>query len=539
VIVLAAVPATFFAAWALGAPSFGWRHITHLKAAIAVAGALLLAWDWSLHRAGRAQAFARTRDGLLLALALLAGLSWWNLGLFHRGHYVHEWDTYHYYMGAKYFPELGYLRLYHCTVVADAQEGHLDATGTRTTRDLENNRVVSAEALAADAERCTRHFAPARWAEFKRDLAWFRAFIGPRRWPEAQRDHGFNATPVWLMLGHLLASTGPVSSSQMLALTAIDAGLLLAMWAAAWWGFGWRATGVAVLYWGTNYPAFWGWTGGGYLRQDWLFLCVLGLALLRRGFPGSAGAALAAAGLLRVFPWAIVGGLALGMCWQIWERRSLSSLAPYRRFAVGFALAVVALVPAASATNGGWGVWPAFVANSAKHASTPAVNNVGLPSLISYDHDRRVGRLAAHGLEDDAFRIWRENRARVFSERRPLFLVAVAVLIAVLAFAVRRQPDWIAAILGVSLMPLVADLACYYYALFLVFGFLALDHRGVGVALVALAAATWFVSFEWSSETRFAAISAAVLGFVIAVNACMWRLRQPASPPPPDRAPTP
>ncbi len=509
---------------ALAAPAVAWRHLGTVKAAVAVAGTMLLAAGWALDRAGRGHVAARTRDGLLLSLGLLAGLCWWNLGLFHRDHYVHEWDTYHYYMGAKYFSEVGYARLYRCTVVADAQDGYFDPGRERTARDLETNRLVSAGELAAEPERCTAHFSPERWAAFKRDLALFRAQLGPRRWPDAQRDHGFNATPVWLMLGRGLASTGPVSRPRMLALALIDPGLLLGMWAVAWWGFGWRATSIALLYWGTNHPAFWGWTGGAFLRQDWLLFTVFGVALLRRGQAGAAGAAIGVAGLLRVFPWLLVGGLALKAAWEVWERRSLAPLVERRRFAAGFALALLVLVPAASMANGGWSVWPAFAANSAKHATTPAVNYVGLKSLVSYDHEQRVGRLAMHGLEDDVFRIWRAARARVLSERRLVLLAAVIALIALLALAVRRQPDWVAAVLGVGLIPVLGDVSCYYYSVLLAFGFIAMAHPPVGIALVGLAALTWWIqAFPWLNDTRYAAVSAAVLAFVALAGVCVWR----------------
>jgi hypothetical protein len=520
---IAIAPAAALAALAQAAPGLVWRHTDNVKAAVALAGTILLVAGWALDRAGRPHANARTRDTLLLSLALLAGLCWWNLGLFHRNRYIHEWDTYHYYMGAKYFPELGYLRLYHCTVVADAEHGLIDASGQRTVRDLENNRVVSARSLAAEPERCTRHFTAARWAAFKDDLTWFRERIAAWRWPRAQQDHGFNATPVWLILGRGLTATGPASDRQMLALTLIDAGLLVGMWGAAAWAFGWRATCVALLYWGTNFPAFWGWTGGGFLRQDWLLLSVLGLALLRRGHPAPAGAAIAVAGLLRVFPWLIVGGLGLKACWAIWERRSLAPLAEYRGFATGFALALLLLVPAAAMVNGGWDVWRGFIANSAKHASTPAVNYMGLRSLMAYDHDRRVTVLAGHGLEDDAFRIWRAARVRVLSERRPLFLAAAATLICLLALGVRRQPDWIAAVLGVGLVPILTEISCYYYGLLLAFGFIGAGWPPVGVALVGLAALTWLLqSVPGSSDTIYASISAAVLGFVVLASAVSW-----------------
>src|SRR5262245_49573347 len=292
---------------------------------------------------------------------------------------------YHYYEGSKYFPELGYARLYLCTVVADTEDGHFDPSTPRMTRDLETNRVVDTLTLTASPERCTRHFSPARWEAFKRDLGWFRERIGVYRWPNAQRDHGFNGTPAWVMLGQTLVSAEPVATSRVLALSLIDPLLLIGMWAMACWAFGWRATCVALLYWGTNYPAHWGWTGGSFLRQDWLLLSVAGLALLRRGWMGAAGVALGVAGLLRVFPWVLVGGLCLKALWLVWERRSLAPLAQYRRFAAGFALAVMLLVPASSVTTAGRAAWPDFVSNIAKHSGTSSVNRIGIKSLLSYD----------------------------------------------------------------------------------------------------------------------------------------------------------
>ena len=44
---------------------------------------------------------------------------WLHGGAFHFGSFLHGWDTFHYYLGAKYFRELSYDRLYDCATVAD------------------------------------------------------------------------------------------------------------------------------------------------------------------------------------------------------------------------------------------------------------------------------------------------------------------------------------------------------------------------------------------------------------------------------------
>jgi hypothetical protein len=59
------------------------------------------------------------RDGLLLGLGFTTALCWWNLGDFRAGGDVHVWDTYHYYMGTKYFREVAYDRLYACVALAE------------------------------------------------------------------------------------------------------------------------------------------------------------------------------------------------------------------------------------------------------------------------------------------------------------------------------------------------------------------------------------------------------------------------------------
>ena len=71
--------------------------------------------------------------------------------------------------------------------------------------------------------RCKRHFSgfalgrvsPATWTGFA-------TRIPPERWEASQLDHGYNATPAWTLIGGRLASTGAVSTEQILALALLD-----------------------------------------------------------------------------------------------------------------------------------------------------------------------------------------------------------------------------------------------------------------------------------------------------------------------------
>ena len=108
------------------------EQVHALKFAAALAGTALLAWDAVARRrqrdrrAGNPRTASHGRRLRAIFLATLGGvgfLGWWNFLEFRYPGFVDAGDTFHYYLGAKYFPELGYRRLYECTAVADAEAG--------------------------------------------------------------------------------------------------------------------------------------------------------------------------------------------------------------------------------------------------------------------------------------------------------------------------------------------------------------------------------------------------------------------------------
>ena len=124
---------------------------------------------------------------------------------------------------------------------------------------------------------------------------------------------GYNGTPVWNILGTTLANTGPASDKQIEWLTWIDPMFVLAMTLMAWWAFGWRTTCVALAVFATNFPSRFYWTGGAFLRWDWLFYFVGGLCLVKRNYPLLGGVFLGYSTLLRVFPLFVFTGPVLAM----------------------------------------------------------------------------------------------------------------------------------------------------------------------------------------------------------------------------------
>src|SRR6476620_7899241 len=287
---------------------------------LALAACLLLIWGISLERQGRAQYLAKLRDGFLAVIGVVSFLCYFNFGMWHFPNRIHQWDTFHYYVGSKYFKELSYDRLYECIAVADSEEpGLRRRVELRKVMNLRTNMMEGTQQILAHPEDCKKHFTPERWEAFKHDVGHFRGKHDVKRWEEAQTDHGYNGTPVWNILGTTLANSGPASDKQIDWLTWIDPLFIVGMTLLSMWAFGWRTTCVALAVFATNFPSRFYWTGGAFLRWDWLFYLVGGICFVRKDRPVLGGFFLGYSTLLRVFPGLVFTGPALVIARQVWE----------------------------------------------------------------------------------------------------------------------------------------------------------------------------------------------------------------------------
>jgi hypothetical protein len=496
----------------------------------ALAGLLLAAAAWSAAAHGHeSPAGRRWRRALLAALGFAALLAWPNAGNLHYRDRVHQWELAHYYLGSKYLAELGYTRLYACAALVDAEDGV--ALPDSPIRDLRDNRLVPTSAELERAPECRGAFSPERWELFRRDARAFRDLGGPEQWAAVRRDHGFNGTPTWALLGGTLASLAPPSQAQLATLAAADAVLLPAIFALAAAAFGLEGAALAAGFFGTNALAPFGWTGGAFLRYDWLFWLVAGLAALRGRRSVLGGFALAYAALLRAFPLVALAGLGAKAIAEAVERRSLRPFAERWRVAAGAALAVALLGVLPAVVTARPGIWLDFARNSAKHLDIESANNVGLATFLSYDAATSLD-MRRDPLLVDPLATWTAGRAAARRATGPARWAAVCAFALLLAAASRRVPDWAAAVLGLGLMPMAFNLSSYYYSAFLAFGLLWAVRRGPGVGLALLAVATNLLAgFYPASDARFAVQSLAVVSFVVAVTAALALERERPSGP--------
>jgi hypothetical protein len=480
---------------------------------LALLALALLAWRYAVERRGLILHRRRLRDGLLALVGVLSFCAYWNFFAFHFGNYTHWHEAYHYYVGAKYFDELGFDRLYECAAVADAEDPALHRrVELRKITHLRDNVLGSTTDILADPTRCTRHFSPARWAEFRHDIAFFRERNGVRRWEDAQTDHGYNATPVWTVVGSALANLSPASERQLWLLTRIDPLFIVGMALMIGWAFGWRALCVALAVLATNFPSRFMWNGGAYLRWDWLFHMTAGVCLMKKGRPLFGGYLLGYATLLRVFPGFLFAGALFAGAQQLlaqtrgrrWWRRLPARELPqmFRRIdrgpravLLGGALAVASLVPVSLVSSGGAETYRLFVLNSRKHTSTPLTNYMGWRTVVSY-RESEAGRYLQTNRLEDPWKDWKDARLRTFGRRRWFYLLGVVGFAALLYRAVRGAEMWEAAALSAVLIAVVPELTSYYYAFVVVLALLWTRRAEAGLAMLGVTAATGFI--DWA-----------------------------------------
>jgi hypothetical protein len=485
-------------------------------AALALA---LVGWGLWLLKRGAPRARQKLRDGLLIAVGVLSFCSYWNFFQWHFGNYVHIWDTFHYYIGSKYFKELSYDRLYECAAVADSEDPAVRRrVELRKIMNLRTNMLGGTQDILAHPERCKDHFTPERWQSFKDDIAFFRGRHGVKRWEEAQTDHGYNATPVWNIVGTTLANTGPATVSQIETLTKIDPAFIVGMLIMTWWAFGWRVMCIALAVFATNFPSRFYWTGGAFLRWDWLFYLIGGVCLVRKERPVLGGFFLGYSALLRVFPMFVFTGPLLVVIRQLWGERaadrpawkpqaagSLGALLArvdrrYLSLFGGAALSAAILVPLSLVTSSGVDGYRRFVQNTEKHKETPLTNYMGLRTIVAYKPSE-AGRVLRTDKLEDPWGAWKKAKLRTFSERRFWYYLLVAGFVALLWMGLRNVVDpWVACCMGAMMIAIGVELTCYYYSFLFVVALLYEKRREAGAAMLAVTATTGFI--DWA-PTRY------------------------------------
>ncbi len=420
---------------------------------------------------------------VLTPLAVLSVVAYFNFFAFHPGQrFVHLYEVAHYYLGSKYYGELGYTDLYTAMLRAEVEVyGRIKAAAVR---DLKTNRVIPVRELEPRSDAVRAAFSAERWAEFRREVAYFRKALGPG-YNTLLLDHGFNPTPVWALLGGTVCGWIDVGSrSGQLSLALLDLVLLAGLFAVIGSTFGRRTLLLAVIYFCVIFGTSFEWTGGALLRYPWLVGVGTGICFLHQKRYLRAGGLFAAAAMLRVFPVVFIVPLAFKAIALTWRHRTLPR--HYRAFFGGFAATAATLFLASGLLPRGFDHWREFSANILLHDRSPSANRVGLTEVLAY-RDDAVDR-SQGGMTAEAFNALREQRRQIHRVQLALVLLPLLVVVARLS---RWQTDLGTTWLALPLLFAGLSLSGYYYVVLL--GLLLVHRRSPHylALLFAVEAATY------------------------------------------------
>jgi predicted membrane protein len=464
--------------------------------------------------------------GIALGLAVVALGAYFRYGDYGYVDFYHRHEFFHYYLGPKYNREVGYERLYPCVAVAQAESGQINEVKVRKMMDLATDVIVPAKRALEHPDACRDHFTPERWESFKSDVRFFRSTSSLDYWNGMQTDHGYNPPPVWTAIGYFWSTLAPPSTAYFKFLASFDLLLWGGMFVAVYWAFGWRVFAVAAIYFGCQAAAEYSWTGGAFLRQDWLFWLVLSACLVRRRWYALGGAAFAYATLLRVFPGVLLIGWLVVIGAHFRKHRRIA--AHHMRVLVGGVAATALLVSLSIAVTGP-SAYADFYRHIQVHNHSPLSNNMGLATVLSQSY---AGRMAFNWNPKalDPVLKWQELRRDRLHAMQPLQMMLVVGLGVAFVAVVRRVKSlWIAEVLALAVVVAVVELTDYYYSMFLLAALLSRHRRGVEQWVLCIAGASQLLAvnrfFSSYFDDLYTALSVLYCLFALSLLGAYWRKR--------------
>jgi hypothetical protein len=244
---------------------------------------------------------------------------------------------------------------------------------------------------------------------------------------------------------------------------------------------------------------------------------MIGVCMLERKRFRTAGALLAYATMVRVFPLLFLGGLAAQ---AIRDRLLGLNLGWFRHLVAGFAVSAVLLVGAGNLTGRGFAAWTEFAGNLEKHSRTWLTNNVGLRNVLLYDADTYARRMVDWSLPEPWIH-WQVYMDARLHDRRWLVL-GVAGLVGLLAMGAAMRGDRAGedaptgAAVGPALAFAASVLTCYYWGMLALTVVRRSTATSTAVALLLLNAVLCAVHFTSPAfELRYGVMSWALFAFFV------------------------
>ncbi len=390
--------------------------------------------------------------------------------------------SYHYFLGSKYFSELGYYGLYRYTLLADKESSTPRLRDIKQIRHLEDlSRIPAAQAIEKAKKEKDDYFSEARWFEFKQD--WRLMARGSATWERKLNDHGFNPPPFWNFIPGIIAQHVNTSDSTLyMAVRLVDLTVFLVLLCAVAYFTGLDnallcyifVNAAVVLY----YPHGFVDT---YFQFQWLNFMILTMIFYRTGRVKLAGVSLAYSAMVRIFPLVLVAGPGI-----IWLRKLIHDRKLPKKetsFLISFSVACIIFFLIGLTQGKGFESTKQFVRNITFHADAIKFdsNKFGLKRLMSVNLSRPFERAG------------KEDRPENFKNNRNTYYLFWVLLVGLNVAAIYFKSDddaWVIP-LSIGLIFALMTTSRYYYLMLLIF-FIP-DHKKMNSRFAIFSAAVVFL----------------------------------------------
>jgi hypothetical protein len=417
------------------------------------------------------KAYSLRTKAILLSAVLFSFAVFHNFGSFRGGTFVHYGEMFHYYLGAKYFKELGYYDLYNAVIAADAEQNNALA-GIPFYTDLKTYQNTPRKTALENIDRVKSLFSDKRWDAFKSDVSFFKTATGMPGSPSLASllmDHGYNASPVSTCLLGILTNVVPVTQLRFLAV--LDVLLVATMIVVVFRTFGFDTGVLFSVHFFVNIFNDHDYISGSLLRYDWLLYIVVAVCLLEKGRYASSSFFLTLAAMLRVFPAVLFYGIGVAIFQKARTARSLDK--KYIRFILtagltGLGLFLLPAVYLGSVLR----PWEDFYAKTELHDSGVYFNHIGLRGIILFEPSHlsltKFIETYKSNYTTDIVRHWQDVKENEYKNKKPVVVFfSIFVLVCLTVIIWRRKASESEGALWPLLLIYTMSYASHYYYAFL------------------------------------------------------------------------
>ncbi len=448
-------------------------RILWLKAIITVTSLVLLYFRYKNRK--RSDVWPKAHPLLAQAFVVFAVLYsfavYHSLGKPRSGTFVHYGEMFHYYLGSKYFNELGYFELYNAVIAADAEQDNALADLPFYT-DLTSYQNAHRETALEHADVVKARFSKDRWNAFKYDVSFFKKATGMPRSRTLfflLMDHGYNASPVSTSVLTILTNIVPVTHLWLLA--SLDVLLVAIMVVFVFRTFGLAMGALFSVYFFVNILNDSEYISGGLLRYDWLFCIVVAVCLLEKRRYASSSVFLTISAMLKIFPAVLFYGIGVSIVRKAKATRTIDKGSARFVLAAGMTGLALFLLPAVS-LGSALHPWKEFSAKTFLHNDGVYVNHLGLRGLVLFEPSHlsldKFIETYSNGSTGDIVRHWQDVKEEEYRQKKPLLtFCSLFVLICLTAILWKGKESESASVLWPLLLIYTMSYASHYYYAFL------------------------------------------------------------------------